>query len=96
MPTGDFHVVVLETDQGLALTRMVVVGNEDEVTWLGQSIRMQGGDGNMGRNVQRFSPAIEKAALAIITASITYLQPDIAFGQKSGDVGYITAAGRAI
>ena len=30
-PAGDFHVVVLETDQGLALTRMVVVGNEDEV-----------------------------------------------------------------
>ena len=92
-PAGDFHVVVLETDQGLALTRMVVVGNEDEVTRLGQSIRMHGGNGSMRRDVQRFSPAIEKAALAIITASIAYLEPDKAFGQKSGDVGYITAAG---
>jgi hypothetical protein len=35
---------------------------------------------------------IEKAGLAIITESITYLEPDKAFGQKSGNVGYITAA----
>ena len=92
-PPGDFHRVVLETDQGLVLTRMVVVDNEDEVRKLGQSIRLDGGDGSMSRDVQRFSPAIEKAGLAIIDSSIPYLEPDKAFGKKSGDVGYITAAG---
>jgi len=31
VPDGDFTVVELETDQGLVFTRMVVVGNMDEV-----------------------------------------------------------------
>ena len=92
-PVGDYHRVVLETDQGLVLTRMVVVGNEEEVAELGRGIRMDGGDGDMHRDVQRFSPAIEKAGLAVIEASIPHLEPDKAFGQKSGDVGDITAAG---
>ena len=92
-PAGDFHRVVLETDQGLVLTRMVVVDNQEEVARLGQSIRMEGGNGDMHRDVQRFSPAIEKAGLAVIEASIAHIDPDKAFGSRSGDVGYITAAG---
>jgi hypothetical protein len=93
IPKGDFTVVSLETDQGLALTRMVVVNNLKSVEKLSKSIVMEGGKGAMDRNVQRFSPAIEKAGLGIIKASIPFINPDIAFGEKSGDVGEITLAG---
>lgn len=92
-PKGDFEQVVLETDQGLVLTRMVVVNNAKEVAKLGRQIRMEGGDGNMVREVQRFSPATEKAGLALIEASIPFLDASKAFGKKSGDVGEITSAG---
>lgn len=93
VPGGDFTVVTLETDQGLILTRMVVVDNMKEVRELSKSIVMEGGKGDMHRDVQRFSPDIQKAGLAIITAGIPYGNPDIAFGKKSGDVGYLTLAG---
>lgn len=43
VPTGDFTVVELETDQGLVLTRMVVVDNLEEVRALSESITMHGG-----------------------------------------------------
>ena len=92
-PAGDFEKVMLETDQGLVLTRMVVVDNATEVAALGQQIRLDGGDGNMVREVQRFSPQIEKAGLALIEASIPFLDAGKAFGKKSGDVGDITSAG---
>ena len=52
-------MVTLETDQGLALTRMVVIDNMKEVRALSKSITMEGGRGDMTRNVQRFSPQIE-------------------------------------
>lgn len=92
IPDGDFTVVTLETDQGIALTRMVVIDNMKEVRKLSKSITMEGGQGDMARDVQRFSPGIETSGLAIISASLGYLNPDIAFGEKSGDVGYITSA----
>lgn len=92
-PEGDFYTVKLETDQGLVFTRMVVVDNLAKVRKLSESITMEGGKGDMHRDVQRFSPDIEKAALAIISAAIPHLDPDIAFGQQSGDVGDITLAG---
>ena len=91
-PAGDFDHVILETDQGLVLTRMVVVNNLDEVIALGQKMRLDGGDGDMHRDVQRFSPAIEKSGLALIEASIPHLDAGRAFGKKSGDVGEITSA----
>jgi len=99
LPDGDFDIVELETDQGLALARMVVVDNLDEVRALSEDVTMEGGQGDMRRAVQRFSPAVEEAALAIIQASIPHLNrlveihPDIAFGKKSGDVGDLTSAG---
>jgi hypothetical protein len=93
VPAGDFTVVTLETDQGLAFTRMLVVNNMADVRELSKSIVMTGGDGNMYRPVQRFSPEIEKDGLGLIAASIPFLNPDIAFGKKSGDVGEITQAG---
>ena len=93
IPDGDFTVVTLESDQGLALTRMVVIDNMQEVRALSAYITMEGGRGDMTRNVQRFSPKIEESGSAIIKASLPYLNPDIAFGDKSGDVGYITSAG---
>ncbi len=83
----------METDQGLAFTRMVVFDNLDEVRALSEQITMEGGQGDMHRAVQRFSPAVEEAALAIIEASIPHLNPDVAFGKRSGDVGDITLAG---
>jgi hypothetical protein len=93
VPEGDFEVVELETDQGLVFTRMVVVNNLEEVRALSASITMTGGTGDMHRPVQRFSPGIEQAGLAVIAATIPYLNPDVAFGKKSGDVGDITLAG---
>ena len=92
IPEGDFHRVGLETDQGLVFTRMVVVNNMEEVRQLSHSISMEGGKGDMHRDVQRFSPETEKAALAIITASIPDINPDKAFGYRTGDVGEITLA----
>jgi hypothetical protein len=92
IPDGDYTVVTLETDQGLVLTRMVVVDNMKAVRKLSKLIVMSGGSGNMDRNVQRFSTETEKAALAVINASVPFLNPDVAFGKKSGDVGEITLA----
>ena len=92
LPDGDYFPVVLETDQGLAFTRMVVVDNLKEVEELCKSIVMEGGQGDMHRDVQRFSPEIEKAALGIIKAAIPFSNPDVAFGKKSGDAGEITLA----
>ena len=48
VPEGDYTVVQLETDQGLAFTRMVVVDNMDAVRKLSESITMSGGDGING------------------------------------------------
>jgi hypothetical protein len=93
VPDGDYETVELETDQGLVFTRMVVVDNIDEVQQLGSSITMDGGNGDMHRDVQRFSPGVEAAGSAIIEAAISHLNPDIAFGKKSGDVGDLTLAG---
>lgn len=91
-PDGDYHEVVLETDQGLAFTRMVVVDNMQEVRSLSRQIVMEGGKGNMIRNVQRFSPDIEERALKIIEAIVPLVDSDKVFGQKSGDVGELHAA----
>jgi hypothetical protein len=92
MPMGEFNIVELETDQGLAFTRMVVVDNLDEVMELSKSIVMDGGDGDMTRAVYPFSPEIEKSALGIIEAAKNLINPDVAFGKISGDVGDISLA----
>lgn len=91
-PVGDFDVVVLETDQGLAFTRMVVVNNLDKVMALSDQITMEGGKGSTHRDVQRFSPEIEKAALHVIEAAVEVVNPDVAFGKISGDVGELALA----
>lgn len=92
VPEGDFSVVELETDQGLAFTRMVVVDNMDDVRELSNSITMTGGDGDMNRAVETFSPAVEKAALAEIQRTDVDFDPDVAFGKKSGDVDPLVLA----
>ncbi|MCF8031933.1 MAG: DUF1214 domain-containing protein [Desulfarculaceae bacterium] len=91
-PPGDFTVVELETDQGLVLTRMVVVDNLEQVKRLRKKLAMQGGKGDMDRDVQRFSPQTEKAAQAVIEAMVPFLNPDTAFGAKSGQVGELSLA----
>ena len=92
IPDGDFEIVELETDQGLAFTRMVVVDNLAEVERLRPAITMEGGDGDMHRPVARFSPAVEKSAKAIIAAAIPHISPDTAFGRRSTDTGDVTRA----
>ncbi len=47
VPRGDFTTVKLETDQGLAFTRMVVVDNMAEVRSLSRLITMEGGRGDV-------------------------------------------------
>jgi len=71
VPEGDFYVIEMETDQGLVFTRMVVVSNMDEVRKLSKSIVMEGGKGDMNRNVQRFSSEIEKKAHSVIDVLIS-------------------------
>ena len=92
IPKGDFHIVSLETDQGVVLTRMVVVNNLKEVMQLSKNIVMQGGKGDMVRNVQRFSADIEKNALSVIDTVVSYANPDIVFGKVSGDVSFLNLA----
>lgn len=92
VPEGDFTVVELETDQGLAFTRMVVVDNMDQVRELSKSITMTGGDGDMKRAVATFSPEVEQAALAEIQRTDVPMNPDKAFGKKSGDVDPLALA----
>jgi hypothetical protein len=92
IPDGDYEVVELETDQGLVLTRMVVVDNLADVEGLRPGITMEGGDGDMHRPVARFSPAVEKSAQAIIAAAIPHINPATAFGRRSTDTGDITRA----
>jgi hypothetical protein len=92
IPDGDFEVVELETDQGLVFTRMVVVDNIDEVRELSRSIVMDGGDGDMHRDVQRFSPLVERAALQVLEGVIVIEPPGEGFGKRSGDVGEILSA----
>ncbi|MEW9918465.1 DUF1214 domain-containing protein, partial [Marimonas sp. MJW-29] len=92
LPEGDFNRVMLETDQGLAFTRMVVVDNLDEVMALSHEIVMEGGIGDMGRDVQRFSPEVEAAALKLIEAAVPLVDTDKVFGTVSGDTGEIHLA----
>ena len=92
LPEGDFHKLALETDQGLAFTRMVVVDNLDEVMALSSKIVMEGGQGDMDRDVQRFSPETEAAALTLIETAVPLVDTDNIFGSVSGDVGEIHAA----
>lgn len=94
IPDGDFYPIELETDQGLVFTRMIVVDNLDEVRKLSDAITMEGGKGDMHRDVQRFSPEIEKAALAILSATISITSDlnIVPFGKQSGDIGNLTLA----
>lgn len=96
IPDGDFYVVELETDQGLAFTRMVVIDNMDEVRKLSKSIIMEGGKGDMNRNVQRFSENTAVAGIAVLEAVIPYLNPDKVFPKKSGEVDPISLAGAVL
>ncbi|MEX0330262.1 MAG: DUF1214 domain-containing protein [Puniceicoccaceae bacterium] len=92
IPDGDYHIVDLETDQGLVLVRMLVVDNEEEVMELSSKIVMEGGKGDMARDVQRFSKETEVNAHTVIDAVISYANPDDAFGKVSGDVSFLDLA----
>lgn len=92
LPEGEFEIVELETDQGLVLTRMVVVNNAAEVAALGRQITMNGGHGDMHRDVQRFSAPVEAMAMDVLKATLPHADPDQVFGKKTGDSGEIRLA----
>ncbi|WP_282154189.1 DUF1254 domain-containing protein [Ruegeria atlantica] len=94
IPKGSYgHVVNLETDQGLVSTRMLVDENLGEVPGLGKSITMDGGKGDMNRNVQRFPSEIEWQALEIIDSIVLNgSSPSVSFGKRSSDVGELSLA----
>jgi len=92
VPEGDFHVVELETDQGLVLIRMLVVDNLDAVVALRSQFQMKGGKGDMQCEVQQFSSETTKNAHAVIDTVITFFNPDVVFGRFSGDVSFLDLA----
>jgi hypothetical protein len=91
-PEGDFIVVNLETDQGLIFTRYVIADNLEEVKKLRKQFKLEGGKGDMVRNVQKFSPEIEEKALTVLNTLTTVVSPDDMFGNKSGDAGVLSLA----
>lgn len=92
VPKGAYNVVELETDQGLVLTRMVVVNNLDEVKKLRASIKMEGGKGEVNYTSKEFSEETEKWGSALMEASNPYLIGKAKYPKKSGDVDPITLA----
>lgn len=90
VPEGDFHIVKLETDQGLIFTRMVVVDNMEKVRELSESIVMEGGKGDMNRNVQRFSKTTITTGNNVFEAVIPNINWDYAFPKISGGIDPIT------
>ena len=67
-PIKDAYEIVLQTYQGLAFTRQVVVDNEEEVMNLAEKIKMSGGggDGDAPFIVPNFSQAAQDAGFKII------------------------------
>jgi len=60
-PIKDAHEIVLQTYQGLAFTRQVMVDNEQEVMDLAKKIKMSGGGGDAPFIVPSFSQAVQDA-----------------------------------
>ncbi len=65
-PVEDAHEIVLQTNQGLAFTRQVVVNNEEEVLKLAEQIKIEGGGGTKPFIVPDFTEAEKEAAEIII------------------------------
>lgn len=65
-PIEDAYEIVLQTYQGLAFTRQVIVDNEQEVMDLANKIKMTGGGGDSPFIVPSFPQAIEEAGFKII------------------------------
>jgi len=91
-PEGDFTVVNLETDQGLVFTRMLIANNLDEIKKLRKGIVLEGGKGDMTRNVQKFSKRIEKQGLTVVDALTPLVSPDDMFSHTTGESGFISLA----
>ncbi len=91
-PKGDFIVVELETDQGLAFTRMLINDNLDEIKKLRKGIVLEGGKGDMQRDVQKFSPRIEKQGQTVLKALTPLVSPDDMFSHTTGESGFISLA----
>jgi hypothetical protein len=91
-PKGNFTVVELETDQGLVFTRMLIDDNLDEIKKLRKDIVLEGGKGDMTRNVQKFSARIEKQGLTVVDALTPLVSPDDMFSHITGESGFISLA----
>ncbi len=70
-PIEDAHEIVLQTYQGLAFTRQVMVDNEKEVMELANKITITGGGGDFPFVIPDFSKAVEAAGLQKITDTIS-------------------------
>ncbi len=60
-PIKDAYEIVLQTYQGLAFTRQVIVNNEQEVMDLAKKIKLSGGGGDAPFIVPSFSQAVQDA-----------------------------------
>ncbi len=69
-PVEDAHEIVLQTYQGVAFTRQVMVDNEEEVMGLASKIQLSGGGGDFPFVVPNFSQAVKDAGFAKINAYV--------------------------
>ncbi len=60
-PIKDAYEIVLQTYQGLAFTRQVIVNNEEEVMDLAKKIKLSGGGGDFPFVVPSFSQTVQDA-----------------------------------
>jgi len=60
-PIKDAYEIVLQTYQGLAFTRQVIVNNEQEVMGLAKNIKLSGGGGDFPFVLPSFSVALKEA-----------------------------------
>jgi len=94
-PFDDAYEIVLQTYQGLAFTRQVIVDNADEVMDLASRFEITGGGGDAPFIIPDFPPEIAEAGFAIIKEYGENFVPDGTkiFGSPYEGVGDLDRAG---
>lgn len=78
-PIKDAHEIVLQTYQGIAFSRQVIVDNTDEVMKLAKEIKISGGGGDYPFIIPDFSKEEQKEGLKLIAA---YMNAHVKDGTK--------------